>query len=124
MHSANRRPRGTRDRGRARSRCGDEGGGPLRADGRRLFRLGPLRVDAIMMKHIIHDWSDENSLRILKSCHDALPAAGKLLIIDAVILPGNDTSPGKMLDIQVLLMGGRERTEEEFHILLNAGGFE
>ena len=77
-----------------------------------------------MMKHIIHDWSDENSLRILKSCHEALPAGGKLLIIDAVILPGNDPSPGKMLDIQMLLIGGRERTEEEFRALLNAAGFE
>jgi len=46
------------------------------------------------------------------------------VVIDAVIQPGNDPSPGKMLDIQMLLIGGRERTEEEFRSLLDAAGFD
>lgn len=84
----------------------------------------PSGVDAIMMKHIIHDWDDENSLRILKCCHKALRAGGKLLVIESVIQPGNDPSPGKMLDIVMLLIGGRERTEAEFRALLTAAGFD
>jgi len=84
----------------------------------------PPGADAIMMKHIIHDWSDEQALTILKCCHRALPQGGKLLVIDSVIQPDNDPSPGKMLDIQMLLIGGRERTEEEFRSLLDAAGFD
>jgi len=77
-----------------------------------------------MMKHIIHDWDDENSLKILKTCHAALPTGGKLLVIDAVILPGNEPSTGKLLDIEMILIGGRERSEEEFRRLFTQAGFE
>jgi hypothetical protein len=88
------------------------------------FASVPSGADAIMMKHIIHDWNDENSLKILKNCHAALPAGGKLLVIDPVILPGNEPALGKLLDIQMLLIGGRERTEAEFRALFDAAGFE
>jgi hypothetical protein len=88
------------------------------------FASVPSGVDAIMMKHIIHDRNDENSLKILRNCHAALPAGGKLLVIDAVIPPGNEPAVGKLLDIQMLLIGGRERTEAEFRALFAAAGFE
>ena len=84
----------------------------------------PSGADAIMMKHILHDWNDERSLQILKCCHAALPVGGKLLVIESVIQPGNDPQPGKMLDIMMLLIGGRERTEAEFRTLLDAAGFD
>jgi hypothetical protein len=77
-----------------------------------------------MMKHIIHDWDDEHSLKILKACHAALQLGGKLLVIDAVIMPGNEPSTGKLLDIEMLLIGGRERTEAEFRKLFADAGFE
>jgi len=88
------------------------------------FTSVPSGADAIMMKHILHDWSDEDSLRILNSCHTALPAGGKLLVIESVIQPGNDPQPGKMLDIVMLRIGGKERTEAEFRTLLDAAGFD
>lgn len=88
------------------------------------FVAVPSGADAIMMKHILHDWNDERSLQILKCCHAALPVGGKLLVIESVIQPGNDPSPGKMLDIMMLLIGGRERTEVEFRILLDRAGFD
>lgn len=88
------------------------------------FASVPAGADAIMMKHIIHDWNDEKSLQILKCCHAALPAGGKLLVIESVIQPGNDPAPGKFLDLVMLLVGGRERTEAQFRSLLAAGGFE
>jgi len=88
------------------------------------FAAVPAGADAIMMKHIIHDWDDEHSLKILKICHAALQPGGKLLVIDAVILPGNEPSTGKLLDIEMLLIGGRERTEAEFRKLFADGGFE
>ena len=62
------------------------------------FEALPAGADAIMMKHIIPDWDDEHSRKILRTCHAALPGGGKLLVIDAVIMPGNEPSIGKLLD--------------------------
>ncbi len=77
-----------------------------------------------MMKYIIHDWDDEHSRKILKTCHAALPSGGWLLVIDAVILPGNEPALGKMIDVEMLLIGGRERTDAEFRKLYEDTGFE
>src|SRR5439155_11548900 len=88
------------------------------------FAAVPSGADAYMMKHILHDWDDENSLKILRNCHAAMQPGGKLLVIDAVIAPGNEPSMGKMLDIEMLLIGGRERTEAEFRKLFETAGFE
>ena len=54
-----------------------------------------------------------------------MQAHSKLLIVEAVIPPGNTPHPGKLLDINMLVMltGGRERTEAEFRELLNSAGF-
>ena len=47
---------------------------------------------------------------------------GKLLVVDHVIQPGNDFSPDKFLDLQMLIFpGGCERTEKEFRDLFAAG---
>jgi len=88
------------------------------------FASVPSGADAIMMKHILHDWDDENSLKILRACHAALPDGGKLLVIDAVIPAGNEPSVGKQLDLVMFLIGGRERTDAEFRALFDAAGFE
>jgi hypothetical protein len=41
------------------------------------------------MKHIIHDWDNEQAIAILKNCHQAMVENGKLLLVEAVIQPGN-----------------------------------
>jgi hypothetical protein len=38
--------------------------------------------------------------------------------------PGNDPSISKLLDLQMLLIGGKERSEEEFRALYREAGFE
>lgn len=85
----------------------------------------PQGADAIIMKHIIHDWSDESSIRILRNCRRALPSNGRMLIAEMVVAPGNDPSPAKWLDLQMLLMtqGGRERSRDEFAALFDKSGF-
>ena len=68
-----------------------------------------------MMKHIIHDWNDEQSIKILKSIRAAIRPDGKVLLIEMVVPPGNVPHPSKMLDIEMLLIeGGKERTEAEY----------
>jgi ubiquinone/menaquinone biosynthesis C-methylase UbiE len=84
----------------------------------------PEGADAYMMKHILHDWSDAESLRFLASIHRAARPGATLLVLDAVIEPGNGPQWAKLLDINMLVMTeGRERTEAEFEDLLRRGGF-
>lgn len=89
------------------------------------FSSVPEGADAYIMKWIIHDWNDVDSLRILKSCRRAIRPDGTLLIVDSVLKPPNEPDPGKFMDMVMLAMasGGRERTEAEFSALLSQGGF-
>ena len=88
-----------------------------------MFHSVPAGGDAYMMKHIIHDWNDERCVEILKNCRSAMPSHGRVLIIDAVIQAGNQPDSSKLLDITMLTINGRERTEEQFHSLLDRAGF-
>lgn len=89
------------------------------------FESVPAGADAYMMKHIIHDWDDESSIKILKNIRAALSENGKVLIIEMVVPDGNEPSPSKALDILMLVMeGGKERTKEEYRRLLEASGFK
>jgi SAM-dependent methyltransferase len=84
----------------------------------------PVRADVYMLKHIIHDWYDDTDQKILKNIRQNMPDDGRLLIIDAVIPPGNEPHLKKILDIEMLIApGGVERTAEEFETLLNNSGF-
>jgi hypothetical protein len=90
-----------------------------------IFQSVPEGGDAYVLKWIIHDWNDEQSLTILKNCRQAMAADGKLLLIESVIPPGNEPSFAKFMDLNMLVMtGGRERTESQYRELLAAAGFE
>lgn len=90
-----------------------------------MFESVPAGSDAYIMKHIIHDWPDEQCISLLKACRKAVNPGGKLLVVDNVIHPGNDFHPGKFLDLQMLIFpGGKERTEEEFRELLSKSGWK
>ena len=85
------------------------------------FETVPAGADAYFMRHIIHDWEDEKSLTILRNCHRAMPAHGRLLVVESVIPPGNEPFGGKFLDLVMLLIpGGKERTEDEYRALFAA----
>jgi hypothetical protein len=82
-------------------------------------------ADTYIAKHIIHDWGDEDCVRILTAMRNGMQGRGKVLIVDAVIPPGNDPNVAKLLDLEMLntTHGGKERSEEEFAGLLRAAGF-
>jgi hypothetical protein len=82
------------------------------------------RGDAFVLSHIIHDWDDERSMKILRRIREAAEPRARLLVVETVIPPGNAPSFGKLLDLEMLaLPGGVERTETEYRELLAAGGF-
>jgi hypothetical protein len=89
------------------------------------FDAVPEGADAYVMRHIIHDWDEEKCLTILRNCRRAMPPAGRLLLIESVIPPGNEPFQGKFLDLVMLLIpGGKERTETEYRTLFEQAGFD
>jgi hypothetical protein len=84
----------------------------------------PAGGDAYLLKNVVHGLDDDRAARLLANCRRAMAAAGRLLLVEFVMPPGNDPFPGKLMDL-LMLVGcrGRERTEDEFHALFGAGGF-
>lgn len=88
------------------------------------FELIPPGADAYLMRHIIHDWNDEQCQTILTNIRRVLPDHGRVLIVESVIPPGNGACFGKLLDLNMLVVpGGQERTEAEYHKLCANAGF-
>ena len=78
--------------------------------------------DILLLKFILHDWSDPDCLRILSNCRDALRPGGRVVITEIVI---DDHAPGiaPLMDIAMLAStGSRERTLAEFDDLLTRAG--
>jgi len=99
--------------------------GRVRIESGDFFKELPSGADAIIMKHILHDWDDDSATQILQACHRALGTRGKVLIVDAVVPPNNAPHYGKLLDLEMLVLTprGRERTKAEFAKLLRGAGF-
>lgn len=80
--------------------------------------------DAHILSHVIHDWDDAQATAILENCRRSMPALGRLLVIEAVVPPGNEPSWSKTNDLDMLVLeGGLERTETEFRALYDSAGF-
>jgi len=100
-------------------------GDRVEAIGGDFFQSVPAGGDAYILKHIIHDWNDEDCLKILGHCRAGMKAGGKVLLVEMVIPERNAPSIGKFLDLQMLLfLTGCERTEAEYRTLLNRAGFD
>lgn len=86
------------------------------------------QADAIFMKFVLHDWSDEDCIKILKNCRNAIPKTGKVIIIEVVLEPDGYAPFDHMAVVYDLCMmayndAGKERTESEWKELLYKGGF-
>jgi O-methyltransferase domain len=89
------------------------------------FESVPGGADAYLFRHIIHDWTDEQSIHILSNCRKVIPGDGRLLIVEAVVPTGNEPSLAKDFDMTMLTFpGGIERTEEEYRSLFEQAGFQ
>jgi hypothetical protein len=83
--------------------------------------------DAYILKHVIHDWTDDECRVILGHIRQGLAAQpeGLLLLLEWVISPGPTWQFSKWTDLEMLaLPGGQERTEQEYRELLASAGFE
>jgi len=81
------------------------------------------RGDAYLLSGILHDWSDDRALAILRSMGASASSGARVLILESVVPPGNDPNGAKWLDLLMLVLArGRERTEPEWRELLEHAG--
>jgi hypothetical protein len=81
--------------------------------------------DAYVLKHIVHDWPEEQVLEILRNVRAAIEPGGKLLLIEMVPPEeGNAPHSAKLVDLWLmLLVGGKERTATQYADVLARTGF-
>jgi O-methyltransferase domain/Dimerisation domain len=89
------------------------------------FDAVPAGGDVYVYKRVLHDWDDDQCIAMLRNCRAVIPPTGRLLVIDAVIPPGDDPHPAKIVDLVMMgILPGRERTADEFARLLDQAAFE
>jgi len=88
------------------------------------FRAVPAAADAYLLRHIVHDWEDADARRILQNCREAMNEDSKVLVVEMVIPPGNAPAFVKWLDLMMLVVGGKERTQDEYSSLFAAAGLK
>jgi len=89
------------------------------------FESVPEDGDLYLLRVILHDWSDEEAIKILKNCRKVIAKNGKLMIIERVIMDDEYKASTCLCDINMLVaLTGKERTEKEYEHLLNQAGFK
>jgi hypothetical protein len=84
----------------------------------------PVEADVYLMKFILHDWNDEQSLAILKNLAKSAKSGAKLLLVETVVEENDAPSMSKIMDLNMLVMtGGKERTAKEYAELFEQTGF-
>jgi hypothetical protein len=88
------------------------------------FEHVPAAGDTYLLSWVLHDWDDARALTILRNVRAAIPADGRLLVIESVLPAGDDPHFSRFGDVVMLVaLGGQERTEPEYASLLDAAGF-
>ena len=82
-------------------------------------------ADLHMLKSIVHDWDDEHAIQILRTCRRAMRSSGRLVLVERILPERIEGLPSSldavMLDLHMMVvLGGRERTSDEFRKLLAA----
>lgn len=88
------------------------------------FQTVPSDGDTYILKRVLFDWADKEVIQILLNCRRAMKEQARLLIIESLIGPPNEQSPGYLYDMTFLvLLTGRVRTVKEYSELLVQSGF-
>ena len=94
------------------------------------FREVPGGGDAYVLSNILHDWPDEDCVRILGVVRAAMRPGARLWVLERVLDPTPPRPPTVQADLHLLdlnmfvMFGARERTEGEYAALLTASGFD
>lgn len=87
------------------------------------FESVPAGADCYVLQRILHDWADDDAVRILRTVRAAMAPASRLLVVEAVLTPGGADPGPVFLDVDMMIStGGRERSEADFRDLLAPAG--
>ncbi|XP_008236089.1 PREDICTED: 3'-hydroxy-N-methyl-(S)-coclaurine 4'-O-methyltransferase 2-like isoform X2 [Prunus mume] len=90
------------------------------------------KADAVIMKSVLHGCGDDECIRILKKCREAIPDhKGKVIIIEVVIDEKDEKEDIKLTNVRLMLdtvmmahtNTGKERTLKEWGYVLGEAGF-
>ncbi|CAL4984309.1 unnamed protein product [Urochloa decumbens] len=88
-------------------------------------------ANAIFLKWILHDWGDDECIKLLKRCKEAIPirdAGGKVIIIDMVLGSGPPDEKRKetqvLFDLLMIAFNGVERDDQEWKKIFFEAGFK
>jgi hypothetical protein len=89
------------------------------------FSAVPDGGDLYLLRHLMHDYDDAQCLRILSSVRRAMLPQARVLVLEKPIPTDDRPTPGRWLDLHVMLLtGGRERTVEEYEQLFAQVGLK
>ncbi|PKU61738.1 caffeic acid 3-O-methyltransferase-like [Dendrobium catenatum] len=86
-------------------------------------------ADAVFLKWILHDWTDEYCVKLLRNCWKALPKKGKVIVVEYILpmVPDEAIATKSAFQVDLFMLadtyGGKERTEYEFKSLAKEAGF-
>ncbi|CAI0557795.1 unnamed protein product [Linum tenue] len=97
-----------------------------------MFQCVP-SAGAVLLRMILHDWKDEECVKILKKCKDAISSkgeGGKVIIIDIVMDEKKEVDHELVQTklnfdmVMMFMLNGKERTEKEWERLFLEAGFQ
>jgi hypothetical protein len=90
------------------------------------FEEVPSGGDLYLLKHILHDWDDQQAVKILANVRRAMKPKARVLVIEQGLAPPGVPSPGKVMDVIMLALtdGGRERGADDQRKLFERAGLQ
>jgi DNA-binding transcriptional ArsR family regulator len=89
------------------------------------FERVPDDGDAYVLKHVIHDWPEDDAVHILRNVRAAARTGKRVLLVELVIPKHDRDFLGKWIDLEMLIgAAARERSAGEYGQLLNRAGFQ
>lgn len=81
-------------------------------------------ADLYLLKQILHDWSDEECITILRNVRSAINPGGRVAVVDFLMPDEPEPTAGMGTDIAMMFWDtGRERKRDEFEKLFESSGF-
>lgn len=99
--------------------------GRCRFEGRDFFDPLPTGGNVYLVKHVLHNWGDEDAIRILRRCREAVAPGGRLLVVEGVLFPAPGRNMSRLMDLEMMVLFGigKSRTKQAFKSLMKRGGW-
>jgi orsellinic acid C2-O-methyltransferase len=83
----------------------------------------PVTADLYILQSVLHNWGDDDAVRLLTNCRRAMPERARLLVVEHPLDEGNLLRSAIKDLTMLVLFGSGDRTVQEYCALLNKGGF-